>query len=269
MVNAGRPGAVTIATNMAGRGTDIKLGEGVPELGGLLVLGTERHESRRIDRQLRGRCARQGDPGMSRFYVSLEDDLMRIFANQGAISKMLDKSFGEDDVLEGGSLNWAIENAQKKVEQQNYSIRKRLLQYDDGLNRQREVIYDLRNDTIQEDEPRRVLSELVEMELTDRVEGVVDSKGGLAEEFDSFLSSWLNVTFPVSVKLDECQGKSFEDLRDHLIKRIDDAYDAKASLENPETIEGLERYVVIHSLDLYWQDHLTEMEELRRSVGLR
>ena len=269
VVKAGRPGAVTIATNMAGRGTDIKLGEGVPELGGLLVLGTERHESRRIDRQLRGRCARQGDPGMSCFYVSLEDDLMRIFANQGAISKMLDKSFGEDDVLEGGSLNWAIENAQKKVEQQNYSIRKRLLQYDDVLNRQREVIYDLRNDTIQEDEPRRVLSELVEMELTDRLEGVVDSKGGLAEEFDSFLSAWLNVTFPVSVKLDECQGKSFEDLRDHLIKRIDDAYDAKASLENPETIEGLERYVVIHSLDLYWQDHLTEMEELRRSVGLR
>ncbi|MGE4550711.1 MAG: SEC-C metal-binding domain-containing protein, partial [Opitutales bacterium] len=269
VVKAGRPGAVTIATNMAGRGTDIKLGEGVPDAGGLLVLGTERHESRRIDRQLRGRCARQGDLGMSRFFVSLEDDLMRIFANQGAISKMLEKSFGEDDVLEGGSLNWAIENAQKKVEQQNYSIRKRLLQYDDVLNRQREVVYDLRNDAIQEETPGRILFELVEMELTDRLEAVVDSKGRLAEEFESFLSSWLNITFPVSVKLDECKGKSFDDLRDHLLQRVRDAYETKSSLEDPEAIASLERYVVIHSIDLHWQDHLTEMEELRRSVGLR
>ena len=269
VIKAGRRGAVTIATNMAGRGTDIKLGEGVAELGGLLVLGTERHESRRTDRQLRGRCARQGDPGMSRFFVSLEDDLMRIFANQGAISKMLEKSFGEDDVLEGGSLNWAIENAQKKVEQQNYSIRKRLLQYDDVLNRQREVVYDLRNDAIQEETPSRILFELVEMELSDRLEAVVDTKGGLAEEFDSFLSSWLNITFPVSVKLSECEGRSFDDLRDHLLERIKDAYETKASLEDPEAIAGLERYVVIHSIDVHWQDHLTEMEELRRSVGLR
>ena len=269
VVNAGRPGAVTIATNMAGRGTDIKLGEGIPEKGGLLVLGTERHESRRTDRQLRGRCARQGDPGMSRFYVSLEDDLMRIFANQGAISKMLEKSFGEDDVLEGGSLNWAIENAQKKVEQQNYSIRKRLLQYDDVLNRQREIVYDLRNDVIHDETPRRVLFELVEVELGSRLEGVVDAKGGLAEEFDSFLSSWLNVTFPVSVKLEECEGKSFEELSDHLLQRISDAYETKSSLEDPEAIADLERYVVIHSIDVHWQDHLTEMEDLRRSVGLR
>ncbi|MBG29450.1 MAG: preprotein translocase subunit SecA [Opitutae bacterium] len=269
VAKAGRRGAVTIATNMAGRGTDIKLGEGVPEAGGLLVLGTERHESRRIDRQLRGRCARQGDPGMSRFFVSLEDDLMRIFANQGAISKMLEKSFGEDDVLEGGSLNWAIENAQKKVEQQNYSIRKRLLQYDDVLNRQREVVYDLRNEAIQEENPSRILFELVEMELSDRLEAVVDTKGGLAEEFDSFLSSWLNITFPISVKLSECEGKSFDALRDHLLARIKDAYETKASLEDPEAIAGLERYVVIHSIDVHWQDHLTEMEELRRSVGLR
>jgi len=266
---AGRQGSVTIATNMAGRGTDIKLGEGVPEVGGLLVLGTERHESRRTDRQLRGRCARQGDLGMSRFYVSLEDDLMRIFANQGAISKMLEKSFGEDDVLEGGSLNWAIENAQKKVEQQNYSIRKRLLQYDDVLNRQREIVYDLRNDVIHDETPRRVLFELVEVELVSRLEGVVDAKGGLADEFASFLSSWMNVTFPVSVKIEECEGKSFDELQDHLLQRINDAYEAKVSLENPESIADLERYVVIHSIDVHWQDHLTEMEELRRSVGLR
>jgi len=269
VVKAGRRGAVTIATNMAGRGTDIKLGEGVPELGGLLVLGTERHESRRIDRQLRGRCARQGDAGMSRFYVSLEDDLMRIFANQGAISKILQKSFGEDDVLEGGSLNWAIENAQKKVEQQNYSIRKRLLQYDDVLNRQREIVYELRNDVIRSEEPSSILFELVEEELGGRLEAVVDNKGRLSEEFDSFLSSWLNVTFPVSVKIEECEGKSFEELNEHLLQRIRDAYATKVSLESPESITDLERYVVVHSLDVHWQDHLTEMDELRRSVGLR
>jgi preprotein translocase subunit SecA len=269
VTNAGRNGAVTIATNMAGRGTDIKLGEGVPELGGLLVLGTERHESRRTDRQLRGRCARQGDLGMSRFYVSLEDDLMRIFANQGAISKMLEKSFGEEDILEGGSLNWAIENAQKKVEQQNYSIRKRLLQYDDVLNRQREIVYDLRNDAIREETPRRILFELVEEELNLRLESVVEPKGELGEEFESFLSTWLNVTFPVSVKLDECQGKPLDQLKEHLLKRIQDAYDAKIDLEEPDAIEDLERYVLIHSVDIHWQEHLTEMEDLRRSVGLR
>ena len=269
VAKAGLRGAVTIATNMAGRGTDIKLGEGIPELGGLLVLGTERHESRRTDRQLRGRCARQGDPGMSRFYVSLEDDLMRLFANQGAISNLLQKSFSEDDVLEGGSLNWAIENAQKKVEQQNYSIRKRLLQYDDVLNRQREIVYELRNDTLSEENPRRILFELVEEELTERLEAVVDPKGALTEEFDSFLSSWMNLTFPVSIKHEECEGKSFEELSEYLLKRIEDAYDAKISLEHPEAVAGLERYVLIHAVDIHWQDHLTEMDELRRSVGLR
>ncbi|MFP6899407.1 MAG: SEC-C metal-binding domain-containing protein, partial [Opitutales bacterium] len=269
VAKAGLRGSVTIATNMTGRGTDIKLGEGIPALGGLLVLGTERHESRRTDRQLRGRCARQGDPGMSRFYVSLEDDLMRLFANQGAISNLLQKSFSEDDVLEGGSLNWAIENAQKKVEQQNYSIRKRLLQYDDVLNRQREIIYELRNDTLHDETPRRILFELVEEELTERLEAVVDAKGVLAEEFDGFLSSWMNLTFPVSVKREECEGKSFEELSEHLLKRIHDAYDAKISLEHAEAVAGLERYVLIHAVDIHWQDHLTEMEELRRSVGLR
>ena len=127
VARAGQKGAVTIATNMAGRGTDIKLGQGVPEIGGLYVIGTERHESRRIDRQLRGRCSRQGDPGASKFFVSLEDDLMRLFANAGPISKILEKSMSEGEELEHPALNWSIENAQKKVEQLNFSIRKRQL----------------------------------------------------------------------------------------------------------------------------------------------
>ncbi|MEC8789867.1 MAG: preprotein translocase subunit SecA, partial [Verrucomicrobiota bacterium] len=205
VAQAGQRGAVTIATNMAGRGTDIKLGEGVKELGGLLVLGTERHESRRIDRQLRGRCARQGDPGASRFYVSLEDDLMRLFANQGALSKMLEKSFGDDEVLEHGTLDWSIQNAQKKVEQQNYSIRKRLLQYDDVLNRQREIVYSIRNDVLLEEDPGKILLELVEEEIDERLAGISPSefKASKIEEMpdlESLVSSWVNVTFPLSVR---------------------------------------------------------------------
>ena len=274
VAQAGQRGAVTIATNMAGRGTDIKLGEGVKELGGLLVLGTERHESRRIDRQLRGRCARQGDPGASRFYVSLEDDLMRLFANQGALSKMLEKSFGDDEVLEHGTLDWSIQNAQKKVEQQNYSIRKRLLQYDDVLNRQREIVYSIRNDALLEEDPGKILLELVEEEIDERLAGISPSefKASKIEEMpdlESLVSSWVNVTFPLSVRLDDLLGKDEAEVKDILLDKITTAYDAKRKLENPEQLQSLERYVVVNAADLHWQDHLTEMEELRRSVGLR
>jgi preprotein translocase subunit SecA len=274
VAEAGQRGAVTIATNMAGRGTDIKLGEGVKELGGLLVLGTERHESRRIDRQLRGRCARQGDPGASRFYVSLEDDLMRLFANQGALSKMLEKSFGDDEVLEHGTLDWSIQNAQKKVEQQNYSIRKRLLQYDDVLNRQREIVYSIRNDVLLEEDPGKILLELVEEELDARLTAIplTEYKATRIEEMtelESLVASWVNVTFPLSVRLDDLLGKSEEDVKSILFEKINGAYEAKRKLETPDQLQSLERYVVVNAVDIHWQDHLTEMDELRRSVGLR
>jgi len=274
VAQAGQSGAVTIATNMAGRGTDIKLGDGVKELGGLLVLGTERHESRRIDRQLRGRCARQGDPGASRFYVSLEDDLMRLFANQGALSKMLEKSFDDEEALEHATLDWSIQNAQKKVEQQNYSIRKRLLQYDDVLNRQREIVYSIRNDVLLEEDPGKILLELIEEEVEARLDSIPESefKASRAEELpelESLLASWVNVTFPLSVRLDELVGKSEEQVSEILLEKITSAYDAKRKLEDPEQLQGLERYVVVNAADVHWQDHLTEMEELRRSVGLR
>ena len=274
VAQAGQSGAVTIATNMAGRGTDIKLGDGVKELGGLLVLGTERHESRRIDRQLRGRCARQGDPGASRFYVSLEDDLMRLFANQGALSKMLEKSFDDEEALEHATLDWSIQNAQKKVEQQNYSIRKRLLQYDDVLNRQREIVYSIRNDVLLEEDPGKILLELIEEEVETRLDSIPESefKASRAEEMpelESLLASWVNVTFPLSVRLDELVGKSEEQVSEILLEKITSAYDAKRKLEDPEQLQGLERYVVVNAADVHWQDHLTEMEELRRSVGLR
>ena len=159
VARAGQRGAVTIATNMAGRGTDIKLGEGVRDLGGLYVIGTERHESRRVDRQLRGRCSRQGDPGLTKFYLSLEDDLMRLFLQGNLASKLMEGSMQEGEELEHPWLNRSIESAQKKVEQQNYSIRKRLLQYDDVLNQQREVVYGIRNAAIHAERPKETRSE--------------------------------------------------------------------------------------------------------------
>lgn len=266
VANAGRKGGVTIATNMAGRGTDIKLGEGVPELGGLFVVGTERHESRRIDRQLRGRCARQGDPGMSKCFVSLEDDLMRLFANAGPISRILEKSMSEGEELEHPALNWSIENAQKKVEQQNFSMRKRLLQFDDVLNTQREVIYGIRNEAIQSDTPRDIIYEMIEEELEVRLDVLSGDKDGDAVE--QFLA-WLNAYFPVALKDEEIAGKEPEEQHALILERIKDAYKQREEFETAEALVGLERYIVIRSLDRRWQDHLTEMEELRRSVNLR
>ena len=268
VTNAGQKNAVTIATNMAGRGTDIKLGAGVADLGGLFVIGTERHESRRIDRQLRGRCARQGDPGMSKFFVSLEDDLMRLFANAGPISRILEKSFVEGEELEHPALNWSIENAQKKVEQQNFSIRKRLLQFDDVLNTQREVIYGLRNDAIHLDKPREIIFEMIEEELEERLNELDAAKTSDSEAMDRFLA-WLNAYFPLSLKADSIESLSPEAQLELILGKINEAYDQREEFEEKEALIGLERYLIIRSLDRRWQDHLTEMEELRRSVNLR
>jgi len=268
---AGRPGAVTIATNMAGRGTDIKLGEGVKEKGGLYVIGTERHESRRIDRQLRGRCARQGDPGTSKFFVSLEDDLMRLFANQGPLSKILEKSLGDEEELSHSTLNWSIENAQKKIEQRNYSIRKRRLQFDDVLNNQREIIYELRNSAIQSDNPSEIAFEMIEEEIMERLDTVVvpGAKGETnGSEVETF-GNWINSHFPIGIKPEELDYKDSEKLGQELVGRIREAFEQRVGMEDEEELKRLARYVVIRSIDRLWQDHLTEMEELNRSVSLR
>ena len=268
---AGRPGAVTIATNMAGRGTDIKLGEGVKDKGGLYVIGTERHESRRIDRQLRGRSARQGDPGMSKFYVSLEDDLMRLFANQGPLSRILEKSLGDEEELSHPTLNWSIENAQKKIEQRNYSIRKRRLQFDDILNNQREIIYELRNGAIHSDDPSDIAFEMVEEEIMERLDTVVPptAKGEAnSGEAEAFLN-WINYHFPVGIKEEDLDFSDIEKLGKELVARIRDAFEQRAGLEGEDELKRLARYVVIRSIDRLWQDHLTEMEELNRAVSLR
>jgi preprotein translocase subunit SecA len=265
VARAGIKGAVTIATNMAGRGTDIKLGEGVKELGGLLVVGTERHESRRIDRQLRGRCSRQGDPGRSKFFISLEDDLMRLFANSGPMAKILQNSMEEGDPLEHPLLNRSIETAQKKVEQQNYSIRKRLLQYDDVLNKQREIIYGIRNEALRGESPSKTIFELVEEELAERLE---TEPNGVDGDLSGFVT-WTNSHFPIGLRDEDLSGVSSESAVDVVMSKIKEAYRLKKTAENDAALLHLERFILLNSIDGRWQEHLTEMEELRRSVSLR
>ena len=272
VARAGQRGSVTIATNMAGRGTDIKLGDGIEELGGLLVLGTERHESRRIDRQLRGRCARQGDKGSSKFFISLEDNLMRLFAQPGPIANIMEKSFSEDDELAHPLLNRSIESAQKKVEQQNYAIRKRLLQYDDVLNTQREVIYGLRNEALHEDKPKEIIYDMIKEEIEERLDddslfGAVE--GSSSEESRSGLLRWVNTHFPIAIDESDVDWASFDTAHASIFAKISEAYDKKEDLQQPDAFKKLERWIVISALDRHWQDHLTEMEDLRRSVGIR
>ena len=270
VARAGQRGGVTIATNMAGRGTDIKLGEGVREAGGLYVIGTERHESRRIDRQLRGRCSRQGDPGLTKFYLSLEDDLMRLFLQGNLASKLMEGSMQEGEELEHPWLNRSIESAQKKVEQQNYSIRKRLLQYDDVLNQQREVVYGIRNGAIHAERPKDIIFEQIEEELHNRLEVAgFGEKSGPTQMAIENVVGWLNAHFPISIRIEELTGNDPIPLVAMLLGRIKKAYAVKESVEVPESLGSLERYVVINAIDHHWQEHLTEMEELRRSIGLR
>ncbi len=270
VARAGQRGAVTIATNMAGRGTDIKLGEGVAELGGHYVIGTERHTSRRIDRQLRGRCARQGDPGRTRFFISLEDELMRLYS-QGSAGKLLESSFEEGQPLEHRWLNPMIERAQKTVEQHHYSVRKRLLQYDDVASKHREVIYGLRQEAMLADDPKEMIFEFIEEEVEDRLEsnGLLGSKSGDAESIATF-RTWVQQTFPVRLDEKELEaGVSGDRLKEMVLLEVRNAYDLKEKAENPDALRKLERIVIISTIDRHYQSHLTEMEDLRQSVGLR
>jgi preprotein translocase subunit SecA len=270
VARAGQRGSVTIATNMAGRGTDIKLGEGVRELGGLYVIGTERHQSRRIDRQLRGRCSRQGDPGLTKFFLSLEDELMRLFLQGNLASRMMEGAMKDGEELEHPWLNRSIESAQKKVEQQNFAARKRLLQYDDVLNKQREVVYGIRNAAIHADRPKEIIFEQIEEELTTRFANAgFGERAGPAPAATDSLVGWINTHFPITLKLDELSGSDLDKNVQAIVERIKGAYAVKESVELPEAIGALERYNVISAIDHHWQEHLTEMESLRQSVGLR
>ena len=193
---------------------------------------------------------------------------MRLFANAGPISRVLEKSMTEGEELEHPALNWSIENAQKKVEQQNFSMRKRLLQFDDVLNTQREVIYGLRNDAIHSDTPREIVFEMIDEELEERLNALDAEKSSDHEAMDRFLG-WLNAYFPIALKAEEIEALAPQAQHEFILAKINDAYDQREEFEEKEALTGLERYLVIRSLDRRWQDHLTEMEELRRSVNLR
>jgi preprotein translocase subunit SecA len=269
---AGQAGTVTISTNMAGRGTDIKLGQGVADAGGLFVIGTERHESRRIDRQLRGRCARQGDPGGSRFYVSFEDDLMRNFGAADRMTKIMER-FGleEGQELEHPWLNRSVETAQKRVEQRNYLARKRTLDFDDVMNNQREVVYTYRNDTIDSEEPRKLVYEVIEEAVPWKVKEFLGTGAAGDEANYPGLLNWVNVTFPLGLSKEKAQfeTRTAEENAQFLIAKIKDTYEKKSSHEEPTAVKSLERYIILNAIDRLWQEHLYAMDSLREGVYLR
>ncbi|EMF0123067.1 preprotein translocase subunit SecA [Enterococcus hirae] len=272
IMNAGQKGAVTIATNMAGRGTDIKLGLGVRELGGLAVIGTERHESRRIDNQLRGRAGRQGDPGMSQFYLSLEDDLMKRFGSE-RIKAFLDRmKIGEEDaVIQSKMLTKQVESAQKRVEGNNYDTRKNVLQYDDVMREQREVIYKQRQEVIMEETSlskpmmnmiKRTISRVVDahtqLEKDNwNLEGIVDFAGSTLVHEDS-------------ISIDDLKGKEPQQIKEYLNELAQEVFNTKANqLNGPEQLLEFEKVVILRVVDSKWTDHIDAMDQLRQSIGLR
>lgn len=269
---AGQPGTVTISTNMAGRGTDIKLGEGVPGKGGLYVIGTERHESRRIDRQLRGRCARQGDPGATRFYVSFEDDLMRNFGAADRMTKIMER-FGleEGQELEHRWLNKSVETAQKRVEQRNYLARKRTLDFDDVMNNQREVVYTYRNEVIDTEDPHKLVYEVIDEAVPAKVKEYLGTGAPGEEPNHAGLLHWVNTTFPLGLTKEKAQfeTRSPDENAEFLIGKIKEAYERKSSHEEPAAVKSLERYIILNAIDRLWQEHLYAMDALREGVYLR
>ncbi len=271
IAEAGEPGRVTIATNMAGRGTDIKLGEGVADLGGLHILGTSRHESRRIDNQLRGRAGRQGDNGSSRFFLSLEDDLLRIFGSD-RISGIMDKlGMEEDEPVEHQMISKAIENAQRKVEGHNFEIRKHLLEYDDVMNKQREVIYRQRREIMINENVQDDIMEMI-ADLADMIGGgVADPKmPSLEWDWDS-LREQLHASFGLNFELsdEEKEDISVDQLIEKLTVFLNDAYGVREMENGSENMRNLEKLVLLQVIDQHWKEHLLNMDHLKEGISLR
>jgi preprotein translocase subunit SecA len=271
IAEAGQKGRVTIATNMAGRGTDIKLGEGVADIGGLHILGTSRHESRRIDNQLRGRSGRQGDHGSSRFYLSLEDDLLRIFGSD-RISGVLDKlGMDEDDPIEHNMISKAIENAQKKVEGHNFDIRKHLLEYDDVMNKQREVIYQQRREVLDSKDIKPVIEDLLAEEMDSIAAEFVEQKI-LSEDWDwQGINELLQGIIGVAPEWDEADKQDLD--RDRFVDKLKQiaqrAYEEQEERIGVEGMRYLERVIFLQMVDTYWKEHLLNMDHLKEGIGLR
>jgi preprotein translocase subunit SecA len=261
---------------------------GVTDIGGLHVIGTERHEARRIDRQLRGRCARQGDPGSSHFFISLEDDLMRLFGSDRIVKYMERMGLEEGQELEARLLNRSIEQAQKRVEQHNFQIRKRTLEYDDVMNKQREVIYGFRNEIIHSTDVRDRLMDIMEEVVIQKVEQFTTAEIDQNEWKVRALSDWVNLNFPVGIPEGEIlkaaesgheqpvTGSVYDGLSPaqfalctFISESVRKAYELKISFENPDALREVERYTILSAIDKLWQEHLYEMDSLRYSIGLR
>ena len=273
VARAGQNGAVTIATNMAGRGTDIKLADGIKEVGGLHIIGTERHESRRIDLQLRGRSGRQGDPGSSRFYLSLEDDLMRLFSSDRVASIMDRMGIEEGEVISAGMVTRAISGAQKKVEVRNYGIRKHLLEYDDVMNQQRQVVYDIRNQALSGNNMRDSVYQV----LDDFIFEEINSQADLGAP-DVWEWEYLKQRFASHIMVDVSYEKIIEELGeidnnekiiDWILKEAKSIYKAREDLIPENVIRGFERFVMLRTIDEKWKDHLYAMDQLREGINLR
>ena len=271
IAQAGQPNAVTIATNMAGRGTDIMLGPGVPAMGGLHIVGTERHESRRIDNQLRGRCARQGDPGSARFYLSLEDDLMRIFGSDN-ISGIMDKlGMDEDEPIEHKLVTRSIEQAQKKIETRNFNIRKQVLEYDDVMNQQREVIYGQRRQILEQADLRPTIMDFVN-KIVDRTLAMYIPPESYSDQWD--LKSLITYAedfyaFKGQLTVEKLQELSREEMGEYLHKLAEDNYKLHEEEIGPDIMRELENLVMLKVVDSHWMEHLDAMDMLRDGVGLR
>ena len=271
VADAGQMGMVTIATNMAGRGTDITLGEGVPELGGLAILGTERHESRRIDNQLRGRSGRQGDPGSSQFFLSLEDDLMRIFGADN-ITGIMDKlGMEEDEPIEHSLITKSIERAQKKVEDHNYNIRKYVLEYDDVMNQQREVLYEQRRRILRNESLRETINEMIDKLVTESVDAYADEKL-YPEEWDyeglyKHLSQYFLTEEIMSSQ--DMEEYTRQDLLERLLEIAHEEYQDRVDMLGEAMFSQLEKAIMLRVVDNKWMEHLDNMDMLREGIGLR
>ena len=273
VAEAGQKGAVTIATNMAGRGTDIKLGEGVAELGGLKIIGTERHESRRIDNQLRGRAGRQGDPGESKFYISLEDDLMRLFGSERMMSIFNSLGFPEGEAIEHKMLSKAVEKAQKKIESNNFGIRKNLLDYDAVMNEQREIIYEERRQVLDGENMRSLVMKMAKDTIKNLLSHAINASEDPTEWDMKEVNQALHPVFgiePISEDGQDYKGYTFDKLVDEIDEKVEEAYTAKeAEFPDPENLRELERVVLLKVIDRKWMDHIDDMDQLRQGIGLQ
>lgn len=277
ITNAGQKGMVTIATNMAGRGTDIKLGEGVKELGGLFILGTERHEARRIDNQLRGRAGRQGDPGASQFYVSLEDELMRRFGGDKLINMMNTLGLPEDQPIQNKIISRTIENAQSKIEGFNFDIRKHVLEYDDVMNRQREIIYKKRKDILKAKDAKNEMMEYLREEIDKAVSfhSAEDRENWNTQEIFDAIGKIFPLEKSTKAKLDEIRdgtgavAERIAKMTEFLMGLAKEAYNKKEKEMGEETMRAVERAIIFQTIDTMWMDHLDEIDYLREGIGLR